>query len=124
VHDPVGLVAVGRPPLVEDERLPHADEAAPVVHRLVPARGLPEPCHGGPVGPRPRRVLAVLVAEEVPLALLLVPADPAVFFSLFDRSAAATMESLRSIGRQFIRQEHAWTDRELDTCIILELLAC
>jgi hypothetical protein len=49
------------------------------VHSLVPPRGLPEPGHGRPVGPRPRRVLAVLVAEEVPLVLLLV-SDPAVFF--------------------------------------------
>ena len=82
MHDPVGLLPVGRPSLVEDERLPHADEAAFVVHhRLVPARRLPEPGHGGPVGPRPRWVLAVLVAEEVPLVLLLVP-DPAMFFSL------------------------------------------
>ena len=83
MHDPVGLLPVGSPSLVEDERLPHADEAAFVVHRLVPARRLPEPGHGGPVGPRPRWVLAVLVAEEVPLVLLLVP-DPAMFFSLFD----------------------------------------
>jgi hypothetical protein len=51
------------------------------VHSLVPPGCLPEPGHGRPVGPRPRRVLAVLVAEEVPLVLLLVP-DPAVFFNL------------------------------------------
>ena len=81
MHDPIGLLPIGRPALVEDERLPHADEPVLVVHGLVPPRGLPEPGHGRPVGPRPRRVLAVLVAEEVPVVLLLVP-DPAVFFNL------------------------------------------
>ena len=86
MHDPVGLAAVGRPPGVEDERLPHADEPAAVpvlavAHRLVPPRRLPEPRQRRPVRPRPRRVLAVLVAEEVPVALLLAP-DLAV---LFDR---------------------------------------
>ena len=76
VHDPVGLAAVGRPPRVEDERLAHADEPAAAVlgvaHRLVPAGGLPEPRQRRPVRARPRRVLAVLVAEEVPVTLLLV----------------------------------------------------
>jgi hypothetical protein len=81
VHDPVRLPAVGRSPSVEHEGLPHADEPAAVLvaHRLVPPRRLPEPRQGGPVRPRPRRVLAVLVAEEVPVALLLVP-DLAVIF--------------------------------------------
>ena len=75
VHDPVGLPAVGRPPRVEDERLPHADEPAAllaVAHRLVPPGRLPEPRQRRPVRARPRRVLAVLVAEEVPVTLLLV----------------------------------------------------
>ena len=84
MHDPVGLPAVGRPPGVEHERLPHADEPAAVLavaHRLVPPGRLPEPRQRRPVRPRPRRVLAVLVAEEVPVALLLAP-DLAV---LFDR---------------------------------------
>jgi hypothetical protein len=77
VHDPVGLLPVGCPALVEDECLPHADEPAVVLHRLVPPRGFPEPSHGRPVRPRPRWVLAVFVAEEVPLVLLVVP-DPAM----------------------------------------------
>ena len=84
VHDPVALPAVGGPALVKHQRLPHADDdpaaaAAPAgpgarrrQHRLVPAGGLPESGRRGAVGPRPAGVLAVLVAEEVPLRRLLV----------------------------------------------------
>lgn len=74
VHDPVRLPAVGCSAPVEDERLPHADDDGPGPgggrrrqHRLVPAGGLPEAGGRGAVGPRPAGVLAVLVAEEVPL---------------------------------------------------------
>jgi hypothetical protein len=73
VHDPVGLVAVGRAAPVEDERLPHADEAALGVDGLVATRRLPESGGGRPVCAGARRVLLVLVAEEVPLVLLLRP---------------------------------------------------
>jgi hypothetical protein len=74
VHNPAGLDAVGRPPLVEDERLPHADDGARrrrrrgAAHLAVLAGGLPVSRLGGAVGARPRRVLAVAEAEEVPLA--------------------------------------------------------
>jgi hypothetical protein len=71
VHDPVGLLAVGRAAAVEDERLPHPDEAVLGVDGLVPPRGLPEAGGGRPVGAGAGRVLLVLVAEEVPLVLLL-----------------------------------------------------
>ena len=73
MHDPVGLLAVRGAAAVEDERLSHADLAVAGADALVPARGLPEADRRGPVRPRPRRVLAVLVAEEVPLVLLLHP---------------------------------------------------
>jgi hypothetical protein len=69
VHDPVGLLAVRRAALVEDERLAHADALDGVVDGLVAAGGLPEPGGRGAVGARPRRVLLVLVAEEVPVVL-------------------------------------------------------
>ena len=70
MHDPVGLLAVGRPADVEDEGLPHADAAGVGEEDgLVPPRRLPEPRRRRPVRPRPRRVLLVLVAEEVPLVL-------------------------------------------------------
>ena len=72
VHDPAGLLALGRPPRVEDERLLGADEHLAAVAPediLVLARGLPVPGLRGPVRPQPRRVLAVLEAEEVPLLL-------------------------------------------------------
>jgi hypothetical protein len=69
VHDPEGLDAVGGAPLVEDERLPHADDGARgrAAHLPVLPRGLPVPGLGGAVRARPRRVLAVPEAEEVPL---------------------------------------------------------
>nr|ACN32055.1 unknown [Zea mays] len=71
VHDPVGLLPVRGAALVEDERLAHADAAGARrgVDGLVAAGGLPEPGGGGAVGARPRRVLLVLVAEEVPVVL-------------------------------------------------------
>ena len=68
VHDPAGLDAVGGPPAVEDERLAHADDGAAAAHLAVLARGLPVARLGGAVRARPRRVLAVPEAEEVPLA--------------------------------------------------------
>nr|ACR34846.1 unknown [Zea mays] len=69
VHDPSGLLSPGRPPRVEDERLLGADERLAPEDVPVLARGLPVPGLRGPVGPQPRRVLAVLEAEEVPLLL-------------------------------------------------------
>jgi hypothetical protein len=69
VHDPVGLLAVRRAALVEDERLAHANALHGVVDGLVAAGGLPEARRRGAVRPRPRRVLLVLVAEEVPVVL-------------------------------------------------------
>jgi hypothetical protein len=76
VHDPIGLLPVRGAAAVEDERLAHADLAVAGADALVPARRLPEPDRRGAVRPRPRRVLAVLVAEEVPLVLRRRP-DPA-----------------------------------------------
>ena len=100
MHDPVGLLPVGRPALVENERLPHADEPAPLVHRFVPPRRLPEPGHGRPVRPRPRWVLAVLEAEEVPVVLLLVP-DPTVLFSSF------------RLNTKLIEDQQIWSDARI-----------
>ena len=92
VHDPVALPAVGGPALVEHQRLPHADDPAGAApgpgrrrqHRLVPAGGLPEASRRGAVRPRPAGVLAVLVAEEVPVTLLLVT-NLAVLFTSSQR---------------------------------------
>jgi hypothetical protein len=72
VHDPVGLGALGRAALVEDERLLDADalvgrRAAAAVDGLVGAGGLPVAGARGAVRPDPVRVLAVPRAEEVPL---------------------------------------------------------
>jgi hypothetical protein len=70
VHDPAGLLAARGAAAVEDEGLLHADEdAAAPEDLLVLAGGLPVAGLRGAVGPGPRRVLAILVAEEVPLLL-------------------------------------------------------
>jgi len=80
VHDPARLHALGRPPLVEDERLLHANHgAAAALGRraggggerdgLVGAGGLPVAGPGGAVGADAVGVLAVSRAEEVPLRL-------------------------------------------------------
>jgi hypothetical protein len=70
VHHPRRLLPTGRAAEVEHERLLHADEhVAAAEDLLVPAGGLPVAGGGGAVGAHPRRVLAVLVAEEVPLLL-------------------------------------------------------
>jgi hypothetical protein len=70
VHDPSGLLPARRAAAVEDERLLHAHEdAAAPEDLLVLAGGLPVAGLRGAVGPRARRVLAILVAEEVPLLL-------------------------------------------------------
>lgn len=76
VHDPVGFLSIWSSPFVEDKSFPHSDQLGLIVHRFVPARRLPKTGHGSPVGPCPRRILLVFVAEEVPLVLLLIP-DPA-----------------------------------------------
>uniref|UniRef100_A0A0A9EXJ8 Uncharacterized protein n=1 Tax=Arundo donax TaxID=35708 RepID=A0A0A9EXJ8_ARUDO len=55
--------------LVEDEGLAHADALDGVVDGLVAAGGLPESGCRGAVGARSRRILLVLVAEEVPVVL-------------------------------------------------------
>lgn len=71
MHDPIGFLATGGSSLVEDKGLPHAHKFGLVIHRLVPSC---KTCHGGSVRLRTgRRVLLVLVAEEVPIALLPVP---------------------------------------------------
>ena len=70
VHDPAGLAAVGGAALVEDQRLPHADDGAcgRAADLPVLAGGLPVAGLGGAVRARARRVLPVPEAEEVPLA--------------------------------------------------------
>lgn len=71
VDDPIRFPSIGSSASVKDEGLPHPDDR-PVVSReygLVPACGLPEPVSCGSVSSCPRRILLVLVTEEVPLLL-------------------------------------------------------
>lgn len=69
VHDPVGLLTLGRPPSVEHERLLHPDKRLQPVDLLVLACGLPVARTGCPICPQAGRVLPVPDAEEVPLLL-------------------------------------------------------
>ena len=71
MHDPVGLDALGRLALVEDEGLLDADVVAGRSGEdgLVGAGGLPVPRAGGAVGACAVGVLAVPRAEEVPFVL-------------------------------------------------------
>ena len=69
MHDPVGLLTVGGAAAIEDQCLAHANLLVAVTDALVTAGCLPKPGVGGAVGARSGRVLAVLVAEEVPLIL-------------------------------------------------------
>lgn len=69
VHDPPGLDAVGSPPAVEHQRLPHAGESPcrGLVDGSVLSRRLPVTRLRCPVRAEARRVLSVPEAEEVPL---------------------------------------------------------
>ena len=69
VHDPVGPLALRRPPGVEDERLLHPDDPGTMAHLPVLAGGLPVPSRRGAVGAGAVGVLAVEAAEEVPLGV-------------------------------------------------------
>jgi len=71
VHHPLRLAALGGPPLVEDERLLHAQavRAAGRQDGLVRSRRLPVARPRRAVWPGAVRVLAVTRAEEEPLAL-------------------------------------------------------
>ena len=70
MHDPVCLLAVWRPADVEHQGLPQADPPGVAKEDgLVSPSRLPEPRRRGAVRPRPRWVLLVLMAEEVPLVL-------------------------------------------------------
>jgi hypothetical protein len=76
MHDPIGFLAIGSSALVIHEGLPHANQAVLGIDRLVPPGRLPEPSCGCAVRPSPCRIFLVLVAEEVPIALLLLRPYP------------------------------------------------
>lgn len=73
MHDPISLPSVRSSTLVENQGLPHPYNLVLREHGFVPSRGLPEPRCGGPVGSGSGRVFLVLVTEEVPFVLFLVP---------------------------------------------------
>ena len=69
MHNPIRLETMRSSSFVEDQCLPHSYPLTVAVYHLVPTRCLPKPGHRSSVGPRPRGVLLVLVAKEVPLVL-------------------------------------------------------
>ena len=85
MHYPVTFLAIWCASLVEDKGFPHANQLGLIIHCLVSASRFPKPRHCSSVSPRPRRILLILVAEEIPLILLLI-SDPASLCSLPFRS--------------------------------------
>ena len=72
MHHPLRLPPLRGPSLVEHQCLPHPYEAVLHIDWLVPSGGLPETGRRCSVGASARRVLLVLVTEEVPLVLLFI----------------------------------------------------
>lgn len=73
MYDPICFLTGGSPSLVENQGLPHPDQPRFIVNCLVPSRCFPETGDSSSISPRPGRILLVLVAEKIPLLLLLVP---------------------------------------------------
>jgi len=119
VHNPVGFLAVRRAALVEDERLAHAEALDGVVDGLVAAGGLPESGCRGAVRARPRRVLLVLVAEEVPVVLGARP--DLAFLCKIARSSISTMDDdlLPRNSRSFISL--SMNEQATSTCMGLAI---
>lgn len=69
MHDPIRFLAMRGTAFVEYQSLSHSDPLPVAVYHFVTPGGLPEPCRRGAVRPRPRRILLVFVAEEVPIIL-------------------------------------------------------
>jgi hypothetical protein len=80
VHDPIGFLAIGSSALVIHQGLPHANQALLGIDGLVPTCCLPESSCGRTVRSSPRWVFLVLVAEEVPIALLLLRPYPTFLY--------------------------------------------
>ncbi|PKA47980.1 hypothetical protein AXF42_Ash016327 [Apostasia shenzhenica] len=73
VHYPIRLSPVRRTALVEHQCLPHPNHFGLGEHGFISSGGLPESGGCCSVRPSSARVLLILVAEKVPLALLLTP---------------------------------------------------
>lgn len=72
MHNPITLPSIRSSPFVKDKGFPHSDDLPLRQHRLIPSGGLPESGCRRPIGPRPRWILPILVAEEIPLVLLFI----------------------------------------------------
>ena len=80
MHYPVTLSSIGSSSLVEDESLPHSYELVLGNDGFVPASRFPKPRCCSSVCASACRILLILVAEEVPLALIFV-AQPASIYT-------------------------------------------
>lgn len=69
VHHPVGPLTPGSPSFVEHQGLCHANRHSTAKDLFVFPGGFPVAGIRGSIGPQPRRVLAILHAEEVTLFL-------------------------------------------------------
>lgn len=72
MHNPIALSSIRSSPFVKNQGLPHSDDLPLRQHRLIPSGSLPESGCRRPIRPRPRRILPILVAEEIPLVLLFI----------------------------------------------------
>lgn len=122
MHDPVCLLAMRSTSNVKHQGLPHPYPAgsAEVVNGLVPPRGLPKPHPCSPVRPCPRRVLLVLMAEEIPLVLATRPDSTFICPHQFIISLASLYKHrkrvrlpLRSQGSSLLRSTSVMTSRSM-----------
>lgn len=70
LHHPVSCSPARASSSAENQGYPHSYDPVLGKHGPVSSSGFPESCGCGSVGSRPGRVFLIIVAEEVPLALL------------------------------------------------------
>jgi hypothetical protein len=73
MHDPVSFPSIWCTSLVEHQGLPHPNKSVLGEHGLVPSCCLPKSGSSGSVSPCSGRILPILVTEEIPLILFIIP---------------------------------------------------
>lgn len=86
MHEPIGLPPIWSSSLVEHKSLPQPYDSGARNHRFVSPRCFPESSSGGSAGASSTWMLPVLVAEQVPLPLLVMPLPAPVYISIEERA--------------------------------------
>lgn len=81
MHDPICFHSIRCPPMVENQRLPHAYKPCFIIDRFVSASCFPEPSRSCPISSRTSWIFLVFVTKEIPFFLLFI-ADPTPFCSV------------------------------------------